>query len=172
MNFFSYYSWLSVIGWTIMEILPPFGRNLAFCLLLKHKGKNGNIDYRTYMRNMKKINIGDNVWINRGCRFFASHHVKDAKIVIGNNVTFGPYVTIFGAGHDYTKLSLPDTAATVKICNNVWIGGNSTILQGITIGEGAVVGAGSVVTKDVDPYTVVAGVPAKKIKERNVNENE
>lgn len=160
------------MGWNVLDVLPPPVRNTVFSIAFSNMGRGGNIDYGCYFRCMKKINIGDNVWINRGCRFFASHHIKDAKIVIGNNVTFGPYVTIFGAGHDYTKLSLPDTAATVKICDNVWIGGNSTILQGITIGEGAVVGAGSVVTKDVDPYTVVAGVPAKKIKERNVNENE
>ena len=166
MNLFSYYSYLSSLGWKIMDVFPPFFRYIFFYALLGHLGKRGNIDYQTYMRNMKKIFIGDNVWINRGCRFFASFHVKDAKIVIGNNVAIGPNVTIFGAGHDYSKLLLPDTAATVQIEDDVWIGGNATVLQGVTIGKGAVVAAGAVVSKNVEPYSVVAGVPAKKIKKR------
>lgn len=172
MNVFLWYSFLTRLGWIMMDLLPPFIRNTIFRFAFKNIGGGGHIDYGCYFRWMKKIEIGKDVAINRGCRFFASYHIKDAKIIIGNNVTFGPYVTIFGAGHDYKKLSLPDTAATVKICDNVWIGGNSTILQGVTIGKGAVIAACSVVTKDVEPYAVVAGVPAKKIKERSVSENE
>ena len=133
-------------------------------------GKRGNIDYKTYMRNMKKIFIGDDVWINRGCHFYASFHVKDATIKIGNHVSFGPDVTIYGAGHDISDFSMKDTADTVTIGDNAWICGGATILQGVTIGEGSVVAAGSVVTKDVEPYTVVGGIPAKKIKERKVSE--
>ena len=78
----------------------------------------------------------------------------------------GPYVTFFSAGHDYHTLSLPDTAKTISVGSNVWIGGGATILPGVTIGEGAVIGAASVVTKDVEPYTVVAGNPAKMINSR------
>lgn len=55
-----------------------------------------------------------------------------------------------------------------SIADNVWIGGNSTILQGVTVGEGAIVAAGSVVTKDVASYTIVGGVPAKFIKDRHI----
>ena len=65
---------------------------------------------------------------------------------------------IFGAGHVPEKVS---------IGKDVWIGGNSVIVAGVTIGEGAVVAAGSVVTKDVAPYTIVGGIPAKFIKNRN-----
>ena len=53
----------------------------------------------------------------------------------------------------------------MKICNNCWIGAGAIILNGVTIGDGAIVGAGAVVTKDVEPYTVVAGNPARKIKD-------
>jgi maltose O-acetyltransferase len=67
-------------------------------------------------------------------------------------------------------LDLPDTYGRVSIGDNVWIGGRSIILQGVKIGEGAVVAAGSVVTRDVDAYEVVAGVPAKPIKKRNISE--
>lgn len=53
----------------------------------------------------------------------------------------------------------------VKICNDCWIGAGAIILNGVTIGEGAVVGAGAVVTKNVEPYTIIAGNPARKIKD-------
>tara|TARA_B110000027_G_scaffold52629_1_gene57383 strand:- start:11439 stop:11963 length:525 start_codon:yes stop_codon:yes gene_type:complete len=65
---------------------------------------------------------------------------------------------IFGAGH---------TPGKVIIKNDVWIGANCTITAGVTIGEGAVVGSGSVVTKNVEPFTIVGGIPAKLIKKRN-----
>ena len=92
--------------------------------------------------------------------------VADAEIILGNNIALGPNVTLFGAGHDASALSLPDTAESIVIKDYVWIGGNSTVLQGVTIGEGAIVAAGSVVTQDVESYSVVAGIPAKKIKKR------
>lgn len=164
---FSYFSYFSSIGWKILDITPPLCRCLFFKAVLGKYGKDGNIDYNCYMRNMKKIFIGNNVWINRGCRFFASYHVKDAIIKIGNNVSFGPDVTIFGAGHDYND-SMRNTAESVIINDGVWVCGKSIILQGVTIGEGAVIAAGSVVTKDIEPYTVVGGCPAKKIKERKL----
>ncbi|MEH1823859.1 MAG: acyltransferase [Nostoc sp.] len=67
---------------------------------------------------------------------------------------------------DWTHVKI----APVKICNKVWIGFNSIILKGVTIGEGAVIGAGSVVTKDVPAWTVVAGNPARIIREIPENE--
>lgn len=108
--------------------------------------------------------------INRGCRFYASHYHKDVRIRIGDHVAVAPEVSFFAAGHDYRQLSLPDTAASITVGNYVWIGARSVILQGVTIGEGAVIAAGSVVTRDVPPYTVAAGVPARVIKKRELNE--
>lgn len=170
MSAFLYYSWLTKICWRIMDSSLPFLRNVIFKILFAKKGKGGHIDYGCYFRNMKKIEIGENVAINRNCSFYASFHIVDAFIKIGNNVAIGPNVTIFGAGHDYSKLELPDTAKTVTVGNNVWIGGNSTILQGVTIGDGAIVAGGSVVSKDVEAWSIVAGVPAKFIKKREINE--
>jgi putative colanic acid biosynthesis acetyltransferase WcaF len=65
---------------------------------------------------------------------------------------------IFGSGHHKKK---------VTIENDVWVGGNCTIVAGVNIGEGAVIAAGSVVTKDVEPFTIVGGIPAKLIRKRN-----
>jgi maltose O-acetyltransferase len=117
------------------------------------------------------MSIGDAVAINRGCKLYASAH-SDSKvdIKIGNHVALGPEVSIFVAGHDYNYLNLPDTFGTVEIGNDVWIGGRTIVLGGVKIGDGAVVAAGSIVTKDVEPYSIVAGVPAKFMKKRIIRE--
>lgn len=108
--------------------------------------------------------------INRGCQLIASFHHKDVEISIGNHIAVAPEVCFLAAGHDYGYLDLPDTAASITVEDYVWIGARSIILQGVTIGEGAVVAAGSVVSKDVPKYSIVAGVPAKVIKERKMKE--
>ena len=66
------------------------------------------------------------------------------------------------------RLTASNAGMPITIGNDVWIGGNSTILPGVTIGDGAVVAAGAVVTKDVEPNTIVGGVPAKVIKKIEV----
>ncbi len=153
-----------------MDILPPLARAIIFKIALGKKGKRGNIDYGVYMRYMRSIEVGDDVWINRNSQFYASHHFKNVKISIGNHVTIGPNVCFLAAGHDTSKLGLDDTAADIVVKDHVWICGSSTILQGVTIGEGAVVAAGAVVTKNVEPYTIVGGVPAVKIKDRIITD--
>lgn len=152
----------------VLEVSPPPLRQLVYKILLKKLGKGSFIDYGTYIRYPFKVSIGNNVWINRNCSLYASGRIKNAEIILGNNVAIGPEVCIFSAGHDYNKLILPDIAKTVKIGDNVWIGGRSIILPGVEIGEGAVVGAGSIVTKNIGPYEIVAGNPAKFIKERKI----
>lgn len=169
---FSSYSYITKLGWLLMDIMPPFVRIPIFKLCLKKKGKRGNIDYGVYMRYMDHTELGDDVWINRNAQLYASHAFKDVKISIGNHVAIGPNTCFFAAGHDTSKLGLDDTAANIVVKDYVWIGGNSTILHGVTIGEGAVIAAGAVVTKDVEPYTIVGGVPAVKLKDRVLSEEE
>ena len=81
-----------------------------------------------------------------------------SQIISANHIIPTGHGRIFGSGH---------TNAKVTIGKDVWIGGNSIILPGVTIGDGAVVAGGSVVSKDVLPYTIVGGIPAKLIKERD-----
>jgi maltose O-acetyltransferase len=149
--------------------MPHFIRYIFFKILFKEYGKNVMIDYKTFFRYFGGIKIGNNVSINRGCEFFTSSYLGTI-IDIKENVVFSPNVKIYSAGHDYKYLNLPDTSGNVIIEKNVWIGGNSIILQGVTIGEGSVIAANSIVTKDVLPYVIVAGIPAKTIKKRNLNE--
>lgn len=166
MSFFSLYSWITGILWGAGELLPQFIRNPLFKVLLKDYGEKSIIDYKTYIRYPGCVKIGSRTTINRGCQFYASYHIKGVEISIGNHVAVAPNVCFFAAGHDYTKLNLPDTAGSITVGDNVWIGARSIILQGVTIGEGAVIAAGSVVTRDIPPYTVAAGAPARVIKDR------
>lgn len=166
---FSIFSYVSGLMWLVLDLLPAFVRNILFSLLFKKFGRNVMLDYRTYVRYPWKVSIGNHVAINRGCEFYPSVQSEAGYIVLEDHVVLGPKVSIFSATHDYSTLALPDTSAPIVIGRHVWIGGNTTLLPGIVIGEGAVIGAGSVVTKDIPPFTVAVGNPAKVIKNRDVN---
>lgn len=108
----------------------------------------------------KNITVGKNVFINACCKF-----QDQGGITIGNGVLIGHNVTLATLNHD----ERPDKRQnifpkSINIGDNVWIGSNATILQGITIGNGAIIGANAVVTKDVPENTIVSGVPAKIIR--------
>ena len=108
----------------------------------------------------KNISVGENVFINSGCCF-----QDQGGIDIGNNVLIGQQVVIATLNHELTPSKRANLLpAPVKIGNNVWIGAHATILAGVTIGDNSVVAAGAVVNKDVPANVVVAGVPAKVIK--------
>lgn len=92
-----------------------------------------------------------------------------AKITIGTKVAISREAFVCTASHDITKPIRPLITAPITICDGVWIGARATVLPGVTIGEGAVVAAGAVVTKDVEPWTVVGGNPAKFIKKRVIS---
>ena len=105
------------------------------------------------------LTIGDDVRIN------GAHISVSNSVIIGNQVSIAPYVLIMD--NDYHKVEdnrAEGMPSPIVIEDRVWIASKATILKGVTIGEGSTVAAGAVVTKDVPPRTVVAGVPAKVIK--------
>jgi len=108
------------------------------------------------------VSIGNNCVINR--EVYLDGRVG---VVIGNNVNVSFQTCILSLHHDHNSPSFAAVGAVVTIHDHAWIGARATLLPGVTIGEGAVVAAGAVVTRDVAPYEVVGGVPAKKIAERN-----
>lgn len=113
----------------------------------------------------RNISVGKGVFINTGC-----HFGDLGGITLGDNVLLGSNVVIATANHDFDpKNRRTAWPAPVVIGNNVWIGSSVTIVPGVTIGDGAIVAAGAVVTKDVPPNTVVAGVPARVLREVKSN---
>ena len=90
------------------------------------------------------------------------------KIIIGSKVAISREAFICTASHDITNASRPLKTAPIVIGDGVWIGARAIVLPGVTIGEGAVIAAGAVVVKDVPPFTVVGGNPARIIKEREI----
>jgi acetyltransferase-like isoleucine patch superfamily enzyme len=121
-----------------VRVLPPFhtdgGRNLRF---------------------------GRNVFVNHGCTA-----MDFGGIDIGDDVMIGPNVQLISSGHplDPATRRSQITTAPIRIGRGVWIAAGATVLQGVTVGEDAVVAAGAVVSKDVPPRTLVAGVPAQVIR--------
>jgi acetyltransferase-like isoleucine patch superfamily enzyme len=114
------------------------------------------------------VEVGSRVSVGPHARLWAS---ANARLTIGNDVLIGPNVTIVTANHGFAARDVrvgdqPQTELDVRIGRDAWIGANAVILPGIAIGEGAVIAAGSVVNRDVAPYAIVGGVPARPIGER------
>jgi acetyltransferase-like isoleucine patch superfamily enzyme len=106
--------------------------------------------------------IGRNTRISRGCTLDVR-----SGLTIGDNVSISPEAMILGGSHDINDPGFSDISGRVVIEDHVWVGARAIILPGVTLGRGAVVAAGAVVTKDVAPLTLVAGVPAKPIGARD-----
>ena len=120
--------------------------------------ENSTIWTPTQIDRANKIKIGNNVFINHSLTTVAL-----GGITIEDNVQIAPGVTMLTANHDIEHMNILKTAP-IHIKEGAWVGARAVLLPGVTIGEHAIVGAGAVVTKDVEPYTVVGGNPAKLIK--------
>ena len=141
------------------------------------------------------MSVGTGFTCGRGTRFFAQNHITvgenvyfgrycniECDAIIGNEVLIANNVGFIGRlDHDYKKIGLPVRFAPsvrekyykitsdkrqIIVGDDVWIGYRATVLSGVTIGEGAIVAACSLVTKDVEPFSIVAGVPAKIVGSR------
>lgn len=139
--------------------------------------------FRRFFYRLSGMQIGDGSSIHTGAVFYDIKNIKigrdtiigensildgRAKINIGNHVDFASEVMVYNAQHDVNSDNFEATLAPVVINDYVFIGPRAIILPGVTIGKGAVVGAGAVVTKDVEEFKIVGGVPAREIGERNI----
>ena len=117
--------------------------------------------YRPLGRNPQPMILGDNTIVNRRCTLDGRGGLR-----IGNNVSISPEVMFITSQHlkDDPGFRIEDKPIVIE--DYAWIGSRATLLPGVTIGRGAVVAAGAVVAKDVSPFTVVGGIPAKLMGER------
>lgn len=131
-------------------------------------GEKSRIDLPFFILYGQNISIGRNCVVGTNAFLVAG---PNSSITMGDDVLLAPNVHINTTMHNYDNPDVPirlqgGSEKDVRIGRDVWIGTGAIILQGVEIGEGAVVGAGAVVNKRVEPFSVVAGVPAKEIKKR------
>lgn len=163
-----------------MIICRLFARSLVFFRRIKHKilafllrpafqcyGKNFVFDPRDHF-TFRNIEVGDYVSIGSGAVLLAT----ESRIIVGNRVLFGPNVSIIGGNHNTSQVGRflydvhekrEEDDQDVVVEDDVWVGCGAIILKGVRIGRGSIVAAGALVNRDVSPYTVVGGVPAKVI---------
>ncbi|MEO1051209.1 MAG: acyltransferase [Bacteroidota bacterium] len=172
---------------TISAIAGGFFRVLSAKYYLRkcdHVGKMVSTNGKPFVQNKGQIHLEDEVrvWssitqakifveeggelkVGRNSRINGVHISASSQVIIGENVRMAPYSVIIDDDyHDINDHFADGQAKPIIIEDNAWLALRCTILKGVRIGEGAVVAAGALVTKDVPPYTVVAGVPAKVIK--------
>ena len=136
-------------------------RRAACKLLFDKAGKNLNIGRKCRFSNHVSMGdssgLGDNAYVS-------------GTLIIGDSVLIAPQCVFLGLNHTFDEETLEEIPGgenkPIKIGNHAWLGYGVKVLAGVTIGEYAIVGAGAVVTKDVEPYTIVGGVPAKVIRRR------
>lgn len=144
-------------------------------------GRNVYIGRSVYMWAKNSIKIGNDFYIGKYSQI-------ECDAIIGNDVMFANFVALIGRyDHNYSEIGVPMRHTTsirdrkynwkglhekVVIEDDVWVGYGAIILSGVTVGQGSIVAAGSVVTKDVEPFSICGGNPAKKIRDRFSNEEE
>lgn len=150
------------------KFLQRVDKNSIIPILKKNKaiiGENCDIESGLIFHNCNDYSnliIGNNCHIGKNCLFDLRN-----KIIIGNNVVISmqcTFITHIDLSKSLLKMYYPATSESIKINDNCYIGAKSLILKGIEIGECSIIAAGSVVIKNVEPRTLVAGVPAKEIK--------
>lgn len=137
-------------------------RRTFLSLWLAGLGQGSGVQLDCRFLNGRKVSLGQRNVVNFGTLIDG----RGYPVSVGDDVSIGPEATILTLGHDPQSPQFADKGGPVTIGDRVWIGFGALVLPGVTIGEGAVVAAGAVVTKDVAPYTIVGGNPARPIGER------
>ncbi len=141
-------------------------RSTMYGFKLKNFEKHIFVMQGCIFENYRQMEIGNWVFINHHTNFSTPTGMK-----IGDYVMIGPYCLFASVHHKFDDATKPmllqkPEIKPIVIEDDVWIGAKVTVLGGVTIGRGAIVAAGAVVTKDVEPYSIVGGVPAKLIRHR------
>lgn len=146
-------------------------RGWHYRALLERAGKNLRLAQGVRINNPGLVSLGENCYLGDGVQLYAWNE----RIVIGSNVLVAAGVRMITRKHGFADVGRPMSAqgydnAPIVIEDDVWIGFQAVILPGVTIGRGSIVGAGAVVTRDVESYSIVGGVPARLIRKRTPEE--
>lgn len=160
---FFFYFYRNYLPNHIVNKIPfYFVRHFIYRRIFRLKiGKGSSIHLHCFI-NRFKLQIGKDTAINRKCYLDTR-----GGLSIGDNVSISPEVHLITAQHDINDPGFKFITKPIRINNYVFIGTRAIILPGVELGEGCVVASGAVVTKSFEPYSVVAGVPAKLISKRN-----
>lgn len=137
-------------------------RHIFLRLWLGALGPGSGVQMHCRFLHAPGVHIGPRSVINHGCLLDGRRY----PIQIGADVSIGPDAAILTLGHDPHSAHFGDRGGVVNIGNRVWIGYRAIVLPGVSIGEGAVIGSGSLVSRDVPPFAIMAGIPARQIGER------
>jgi maltose O-acetyltransferase len=157
----------SLIAWIYAALLSRFPsrtlRHIYLRLWLGGFGAGTGVQMGCRFMNGRKVTLGERNVVNFGCLLDGRRYA----IRTGSDVSIGPEASILTLGHDPQAPDFADRGGDVTIGDRVWIGYRAVVLPGVTIGDGAVVAACAVVTRDVEPYTIVAGNPAREVGTRS-----
>jgi len=148
-------------------------RGWHYGALLERAGKNLRLAQGVRINNPGLVSVGDHCYLGDGVQLYAWNE----RIVIGSNVLVAAGVRMITRKHGFADVDRPMADqgynnAPIFVENDVWIGFQAVILPGVTIGQGSIVGAGAVVTRDVEPYSIIGGVPARLIRKRTPGEKQ
>jgi acetyltransferase-like isoleucine patch superfamily enzyme len=163
---------------SMMNKLLKSIRNIILKYFVYHRyniGSNFHSGRGVFLWAKNELTIGENFYIGK-------YSIIECDALIGNNVIFANHVSLIGRyDHNYQQVGVPTRLASqirdrdyswkglnqkIIVEDDVWVGLGSIILSGVTIGRGSIIAAGSIVTKDVEPYSIYGGNPAKKIRDR------
>jgi len=160
---------LKIIGKIWLFYLRVKRRILMYILKSQFKRIGTNVLFDPFgSYTFKTIEFGDNVFIGRNAIIRSVH----SNIVFGSNIMLGPNVQLIGGDHNFRQIGQfmfavkekqPGDDLPISVEDDVWIGAGAVVLKGVTICRGSVVAAGAVVTKNIPPYSIFGGLPAKVI---------
>jgi galactoside O-acetyltransferase len=187
---------LEAIDWlfTVLNLIPGqigvITRRVGYKLILKNCGNELVLDTNVLITGFKNIKLGDKVQVSRNSSIHAHNNGKivigdrfgmnvnstigaadGGEIIIGNDVMIAQNVVIRASDHEFKNIHIPISqqghrGGKIYIGDGCWVAANVVITANVTIGENCIIAAGAVVTNDIEPYSIVGGVPAKLIRKR------
>lgn len=156
-----YLSTVDVVGPGVRTLDRPHIDNRGYISIGAHTAiRNRMVPVELVTEPGARLVIGEDCFLNYGASFGCT-----LEITLGDRCLIGPYAMIIdSAFHELLDRSKRPPSQPVRLEDDVWVGAKASIMPGVTIGRGAVIGTGSVVTKDVPPFTVVAGAPARVLR--------